>query len=92
MTYFYRRSLELRSDAKSSVVYALLLTDGKPDPVPGVAGMLPGWCATENPGQCLACDRSNVGNFVSAVPRSQFRHYKRISDAEALALYPDLLG
>ena len=50
-TYFYRRSLELRSGTRGFVVYAVLPTKGKPDPVPVIAGMPEGWPPTENPGQ-----------------------------------------
>jgi len=33
-TFFYRRSLELRSGVRSYIVYAVLPSNGKPDPVP----------------------------------------------------------
>jgi len=42
VTYFYRRSLELRSGVRAFVVYAVLPTHGKPDPVPVIAGFPPG--------------------------------------------------
>lgn len=90
-TYFYRRSLELRSGARSYIVYAVLPTNGKPDPVPVVAGFPPGWGPTDFPGQCLAEDRDTVGYFVTRVPRNQFRHYERITETQALALYPEIL-
>jgi hypothetical protein len=89
--YFYRRSLELRSGARSYIVYAVFPTEGKPDPVPVVGGFPAGWRPTENPGQCLADDRATVGYFITTVPRSQFRHYERITERDALELYPDLV-
>jgi hypothetical protein len=72
-------------------VYAVRPTEGKPDPVPVVAGFPAGWRPTENPGQCLAEPASAARYFLTSVPRSQFRHYERITKADALALYPDLL-
>jgi hypothetical protein len=89
--YYYRRSSELRSGIRSFIVYAVAPADGKPDPVPVVGGFPAGWRPTENPGQCLADDRSTVGYFITTVPRNQFRHYERISERDALELYPDLL-
>lgn len=89
--YFYRRSLGGRDSAELSVVYAVLPADGKPNPVPVVAGFPVGWRATENPGQCLADPASLESCFLTAVPRSQFRHYQPITEADALGLYPDLI-
>jgi hypothetical protein len=73
------------------VVYAVEPIPGeKPDPVPVVAGFPPGWCPTENPGQCLADFSTEARIFETFVPRSQFRHYERISQADALERYPGL--
>jgi hypothetical protein len=91
VTYFYRRSLTLRSGEAAFIVYAVLPTIGKPDPVPVGAGFPAGWRPTENPGQCLADPRSPSRYFLTSVPRSQFRHNEPISEDEALTLFPDLL-
>ena len=29
--------------------------------------------------------------FLTSVPRNQFRHYERITEAQALEIYPDFL-
>ena len=57
-----------------------------------VAGFPAGWRPTENPGQCLGEIGSDAGIFETFVPRSQFRPYQWISEAEALALFPDVLA
>jgi hypothetical protein len=72
-------------------VYAVLPTQGKPDPVPVVGGFPPGWRPTENPGQCLADSSTSEHYDLTTVPRNQFRHHERISEVQALDLYPDLL-
>lgn len=90
--FFYRRALADRTDKAVTVVYAVFPTDGKPDPVPVLAGFPAGWRPTDSPGQCLADPLSTGGYFLTTVPRSQFRHDQRIDEAEALALYPDLLN
>jgi hypothetical protein len=89
--HFYRRSLTLRSGETEFVVYAVLPTRGKPDPVPVLAGFPVGWRPTPNAGECLADATSRERYFLTSVPRSQFKHYVKISEPEALALYPDLL-
>jgi len=91
VTYFYRRSITVRSGESAFIVYAILPTSGRRDPVPIVAGFPAGWRPTENPGQCLAEPGSSSRYFVTTVPRSQFKHYTRLAEAEALAIYPDLL-
>jgi len=91
LTYYYRRSLPLRSGEVAFIVYAILPANGKPDPVPVVGGFPVGWRPTENPGECLAEHGTPSRYFVCSVPRSQFKHYTRLTEAEALALYPDLL-
>lgn len=89
---FYQRALELHDGTAPTVVYAVQTrADAKPDPVPMIAGFSAGWRPTENPGQCLAVQGAGAAVILTHVPRSQFRHYERISRAEALALYPDLL-
>lgn len=87
----YRRSLKLRSGAKSFVDYAVLPTEAKPNPVPLVAEMPPGGAPPKTLADCLACDCDTAGYFVTALPRSQSRHYRRIAESGALDLYPDLL-
>ena len=72
-------------------MYAVVPAAGeRHDPVPVVAGFPASWRPTENPGQCLAELGAPAEIFDTFVPRSQFRHYERISEADALALYPDL--
>jgi hypothetical protein len=74
------------------VVYAAVPREVvKPDPVPVIAGFLAGWRPTDNPGQRPAVPGAPAGVFVTHAPRSQFRHYERMSRAEALELHPDLL-
>jgi hypothetical protein len=71
------------------IVYAVTPIEGeKPDPVPVVAGFPENWRPTENAGQCLFTLGAPACVVETFVPRSQFRHYERISEAEALALYP----
>ena len=92
MAFYYRRSISDRSGVAEYVVYAVVPIPGeKPDPVPVIGGFPAGWRPTENPGQCLAEVGAPAAVLETFVPRSQFRHYQQISEAEALALYPDLL-
>lgn len=55
-----------------------------------VAGLPPGWCPTKHRGQCLADGSPKARVFLTEIQRSQFRHYTRITRAEALALCPHL--
>lgn len=91
--YFYRRSIEIRAGTKVWVVYAVIPVDGqRPDPVPVVAGFPENWKpVNEVPGICLFQLDIPTQIYLTAVPRGQFRHFERISEAEALALYPELL-
>jgi len=89
--FFYRRALTPRDGSVSFVVYAVIPTEGKPDPVPVMAGFPAGWRPTDFPGQCVAVLGADAAYFLTSVPRSQFRHYTRQTEAEALALYPQLL-
>ena len=92
MAFFYRRSITDRSSTVPlCVVYGVEPTPGaKPDPVPVIGGFPSGWHPTELPGQCLADASTEARVFATEVPRRQFRHYDRISEAEALTLYPQL--
>jgi hypothetical protein len=91
LTYFYRRSLTLRSGEVSVIVYAVAPTDDKPDPVPVVAAFPAGWRPTEQPAMCLAEPGAPSRYFVTTIPRSQFKHFTRLAESDALAIYPDLL-
>jgi hypothetical protein len=89
--YFYRRELTITAGVTQSIVYAVRPIAGeKPDPVPVIAGYPENWRPTENAGQCLFALGAPAQLYETFVPRSQFRHYVRISAAEAFALYPDV--
>ena len=71
-------------------MYAVVpIPDARPDPVHVIATSPAGWRPTENPGQCLAEPGAEAAIVETFVRRSQFRHYERISEDEARALYPD---
>jgi hypothetical protein len=89
VAYFYRRPITLRNGEVAVIVYAVLPTNAKPDPLPVVAGFPAGWRPTENPGQCLAEPGAPLRYFVTTVPRSQFPRYDQITESDALASYPD---
>jgi hypothetical protein len=92
MAYFYRRSITDRGGNVVFVVYAVVPIPGeKPNPVPVIAAFPAGWRPTENPGQCLAAVGAEAAIFETFVPRSQFRHFQRISEAEAVTFYPGLV-
>ena len=92
MAFFYRRSLGGRDAAGQHVVYVVVpIPGGKRDSEPVIGGFPAGWRPTENPGQCLAAPGDPPAVLETFVPRSQFRHYERISEAEALTFFPDLL-
>ena len=92
MICYYSRTLGGRDTGVQFVVYVVGPVVGeRPDPVPVIAGFPPGWRPTELPGQCLAEERSGPAISETLVPRSQFRHYQRVTREEALKLYPALL-
>lgn len=91
-TYYFRRALALRTGAGSSVVYRVLATDVRTDPVDVLGAFPPGWRPTDLPGQVLHEDRSTVLYARCQVPRSQFRHYAKLNAAEVESLYPALVA
>lgn len=89
--YYYRRSLSQRTGASSDVVYVVIASEGpRTDPVEVMGAFPPRWRPTELPGQVLADSRATVLYARCLVPRSQFRHYQRLSETEARALYPNV--
>jgi hypothetical protein len=91
LVYYYRRTLGGRAGAGLSVIYAVLPRNGdKPDPVPVVAGFPDGWRPTDHPGQCLRDPTVDAHYYLTAVPRRLFPRYEALSEADALALYPEL--
>jgi hypothetical protein len=90
--YYYRRELTITAGVTQSIVYAVRPIPGeKPDPVPVIAGYPENWRPTENAGQCLFALGAPAQLYETFVPRSQFRHYQRIEEAEATRLFPELL-
>jgi hypothetical protein len=90
--YLYRRSITDPGGNVVYVVYAVGSIPGeKPEPIPALAAFPAGWRATDFPGQCLAVVGAQSEIFEKCAPRSQFRHYERMTKADALGLYPDLL-
>jgi hypothetical protein len=90
--YFFRRSIELRAGVAEYIVYVVRPVDdgSRPDPVPVIAAFPAGWVPTDFPGQCLFDRDAPARVYETFVPRSQFRHYSRIAEAEAVALFPML--
>jgi hypothetical protein len=93
---YFRRRISIGRDglpiAFDSIVYAVRL--GELRPAPGIIAVLgafpPPWRPTENPGEALL-DRSSAQAFFDCeVPRATFKHFDRISEAEAQALYPEI--
>jgi hypothetical protein len=92
-TYYFRRTIEMRAGIAEHIVYAVQPIEGnRPDPVPVIAAYPAEWVPTEFPGQCLFDRDAPAGIYETFVPRSQFRHYRRITRQEAAALYPTLSG
>jgi hypothetical protein len=90
--YFFRRSLELRAGVAQYVFYAVTPIEGeKPDPVPVIAGFPENWRPIGELGMCLFELGRPAGIYETVAERSQLRHATRISEAEALELYPALL-
>jgi hypothetical protein len=91
LLYYHRRTLGGGDGAGLSVVYAVLPTSGeRPDPVPVVAGFPTGWRPTDHPGQCLRDPSADALYYLTTVPLRLFRKYETMSEADALALYPEL--
>jgi hypothetical protein len=89
---YYRRALGDRVGSAPDVVYAVVSKPGeRQDPVPVLGAFPPGWRPTENPGQILFTRAAGVGYVPCEVPRSQFRHYQRIEEGEAVRLYADIV-
>lgn len=89
--YFYRRSIELRAGAAQYVVYAVTPMAGeKPDPVPVVGGYPENWRPSGELGMNLHVQGAPAGIFETVIPRNRFKHFERISEAEALELYSGL--
>ena len=90
-TFFYRRSIELRAGVADYIVYAVQPAEGaRPDPVPVIAAYPAGWVPTDLPGQCLFDRDAPARTYETCVPLSQFRHYERITQEDAIALHPAL--
>ena len=93
MIHYFRRSLELRAGVAQYVVYAVQSSEGeRRDPVPVIAGLPENWIPQPQPGMCLFALGTPARIYETSVPRSQFRHYARISEADAIAMYPALLA
>jgi hypothetical protein len=89
--FYYRRSLGERGGAAGEVIYLVLPTNGeRPDAVPVLGAFPPGWRPTGNPGQVLFTREEGPAVVECLVPRSQFRHYARLSEAKAAERHPGI--
>jgi hypothetical protein len=88
--HYFLRPLTLRDRDAGAIVYAARGSNEKRDPVRVIGAFPLGWRPTDNPGQAHLDRSCTFQYWETHVPRSSFKHYRKIGEAEALRLYPRL--